>query len=599
MQIGKYHIEQKLGSGGTGDVYLSQHPQLNYRVAIKLIHTPDATTRAGFLREAQTAALLSHHNIINILDVDEANGQLFIVMEQFPRSLEDVLQGGPLPVLLAVELAIQLLNGLAYAHRQGIIHRDIKPANVLLRDDDTPVLADFGLARPRNLQKQTGSLAGTPAYVAPEQIRGQPTDERTDIYTFGAMLYEMLTGRVPFAGDSAAMLVGHMQQAPVPPKQYTRSIPDDLSDLVLWMLEKDPARRPQSVQDVLAALTSVGPVTMPHTASVPAGQRAATGPTVALKTGLGRTAALTGMHTPAPPVPQPKQRPVSTRTAMVLVGVLVALGLSCIAGGVMLSNNAPREQTSAEDASTGQQTSRDTSFEFELEDLTPVALQPLNSAPMHNAAPASNTADFSYGGVTTRREDERLLVLGEIRNETQQDRTRLEVRVLLKGTDGRNYIASDLVDADRIRPGEIRPFEVAFRGNNPPPADFTSVAVDVLSAPPTEYDRVPLPESAITLDGPLQIGLRNEFSSLTIQGTLKNTLSQEVTFPRIVVTLYNSEGDVIDVLDAYGRTEVFGNENYLLPAGESVPFRISSYLDDTAGFSSYRVAMDAAPVRED
>src|SRR5215218_1470890 len=277
--LGKYTLGALLGQGGMGAVYRSHHPLLNRPVAIKVMLAniaADPQAHQRFLREAQVVAVLSHPNIVNIFDVDVQDGQPYIVMDFAPGgSLAARLLSGPLSLDETLRLAIPLADALAYAHSQGLIHRDLKPANVLLRPDDSPVLADFGLARPISVDSAaqitaTGALMGTLAYMAPEQFSGRPADARTDIYAFGVMLYEMLTGRVPFEGDSAQIMYGHLQQPPAPLRRLNPALPDAIERLVLRMLEKNPDMRPQSAAELAAelrALQSAG---------------AAIGPTVAL-----------------------------------------------------------------------------------------------------------------------------------------------------------------------------------------------------------------------------------------------------------------------------------------------------------------------------
>ena len=233
--LGKYTLGALLGQGGMGAVYRSHHPLLNRPVAIKVMLAniaADPQAHQRFLREAQVVAVLSHPNIVNIFDVDVQDGQPYIVMDFAPGgSLAARLQAGPIALDETLRLAIPLADALAYAHGQGLIHRDLKPANVLLRPDGSPVLADFGLARPiigdsAAQITATGAVMGTLAYMAPEQFSGRPADARADMYAFGVMLYEMLTGRVPFEGDSAQIMYGHLQQPPPPPRQLNPALPD-------------------------------------------------------------------------------------------------------------------------------------------------------------------------------------------------------------------------------------------------------------------------------------------------------------------------------------------------------------------------------------
>src|SRR6266545_4030944 len=187
--LGKYTLGELLGQGGMGAVYRSHHPQLNRPIAIKIMLASvaaDPQAHQRFLREAQVVAVLSHPHIVNIFDVDVQDGQPYIVMDFAPGgSLAARLHGGPIAMDETLRLAIPLADALAYAHSQGLIHRDLKPANVLLRPDGSPVLADFGLARPAVADSAaqitaTGAVMGTLAYMAPEQFSGRPADARAD-----------------------------------------------------------------------------------------------------------------------------------------------------------------------------------------------------------------------------------------------------------------------------------------------------------------------------------------------------------------------------------------------------------------------------------
>src|SRR4051812_11172673 len=334
--LGKYTLGALLGQGGMGAVYRSHHPLLNRPVAIKVMLAniaADPQAHQRFLREAQVVAVLSHPNIVNIFDVDVQDGQPYIVMDfASSGSLAARLQAGPIGLGETLRLAIPLADALAYAHGQGLIHRDLKPANVLLRPDGSPVLADFGLARPAVADSAaqitaTGAVMGTLAYMAPEQFSGRPADARADLYAFGVMLYEMLTGRVPFAGDSAQIMYGHLQQPPPHPRQLNPALPDPIERLILRLLEKNPDMRPQSAAELAAelrALQSAG---------------AAIGPTVALANALPATALVqpSGSSAFAPNVAIPPATESSRpRWAWPLIGgALLLLALACSAGGVL------------------------------------------------------------------------------------------------------------------------------------------------------------------------------------------------------------------------------------------------------------------------
>src|SRR5262249_39584481 len=328
--LGKYQLGELLGQGGMGAVYRSFHPLLNRPVAVKVMLATiaaDPQAHQRFLREAQIVAALSHPNIVNIFDVDIQDGKPYIVMDFAEGgSLAARLRSGPIGLDEALRLAIPLADALAYAHGQGLIHRDLKPANVLLRPDGSPVLADFGLARAAIVDSAaqitaTGAVLGTLAYMAPEQFGGRPTDARADIYAFGVMLYEMLTGRVPFDGDSAQVMFGHLQQLPPPPRQLNPALPDGAERLVLRMLEKDPDARPQNAAEVAEALRAL--------------QRAAasTGPTIALTKDAPVAAQPTAGDGTAP------QARRSTRSRYVwpaVAGIACLLAIGCAVPALLL-----------------------------------------------------------------------------------------------------------------------------------------------------------------------------------------------------------------------------------------------------------------------
>ncbi len=241
-----------LGHGGMGDVFRAIDTQTGETVAVKAL-SPDVLARdpgllERFLREGEVLRRLNHPNIVHMVAACEEAGRHYLVMEYVSGgSLEGLLQKrGGLPVVRTVEIGLDLADALTRAHRLGIIHRDLKPANVLLAPDGTPRLADFGIAHVANglHLTQTGVLIGTVDYLSPEACQGEPLDERADIWAFGAMLYEMLSGHVPFAGQTLAARLTAILTQPVPHlAQAASGIPDALVDLVSRMLEKDRCRR--------------------------------------------------------------------------------------------------------------------------------------------------------------------------------------------------------------------------------------------------------------------------------------------------------------------------------------------------------------------
>src|SRR3989441_9369413 len=223
---GRYRIVRKLGAGGMADVYLAEDQELGRRVAIKILnerHAGDEQFVERFRREAQNAAALAHPNIVSIYDRGEAEGTYYIAMEYLEgRSLKElILSRGPAPVSVAIDYARQILSALRFAHRNGIVHRDIKPHNVLVDADGHVKVTDFGIARAGASQMtEEGSIIGTAQYLSPEQARGAPVTASSDLYSVGIVLYEMLTGKVPFNGDSAIEIaMKHLNELPKPPSK--------------------------------------------------------------------------------------------------------------------------------------------------------------------------------------------------------------------------------------------------------------------------------------------------------------------------------------------------------------------------------------------
>ena len=205
---GRYRVVRKLGTGGMANVYLAEDQELGRRVAIKMLddrHAQDEQFVERFRREAKNAAGLSHPNIVSIYDRGEAEGTYYIAMEYLEgRTLKELLVArGPTPIPVAIDYARQILGGIGFAHRNGIVHRDVKPHNVVVAPDGRLKVTDFGIARSGTSQMtETGSIIGTAQYLSPEQARGAPVDQTSDLYSVGVVLYELLTGVVPFSGDT-------------------------------------------------------------------------------------------------------------------------------------------------------------------------------------------------------------------------------------------------------------------------------------------------------------------------------------------------------------------------------------------------------------
>jgi serine/threonine-protein kinase len=261
---GRYRILRKLGTGGMANVYLAEDEVLGRRVAIKILndrHAGDDQFVERFRREAKNAASLSHPNIVSIYDRGEAEGTYYIAMEYLDgRSLKELIVArGPAPVPLAVDYARQILGAIRFAHRHGIVHRDIKPHNVLVDTEGRLKVTDFGIARAGASQMtEAGSIIGTAQYLSPEQAKGAPVDQTSDLYSVGVVLYELLTGVVPFAGDTPVEIaMKHLSSVPEPPSAKRADIPRDLDLVVLRALAKDPADRYQSADEMDADLARV------------------------------------------------------------------------------------------------------------------------------------------------------------------------------------------------------------------------------------------------------------------------------------------------------------------------------------------------------
>jgi serine/threonine protein kinase len=351
-KLGKYELLEKIGEGGFGIVYKARDPLLEREVAIKILRmdiagAPDFVER--FHREARLAASLRHPNIVTVIEVGEQEGRYYLVMEYLEGEvLSELLKPGqPLPLQQAVQILKPLAEALDYAHGRGLVHRDVKPSNIILSDGGKrPVLTDFGLVKSMTEGglTTTGVTLGTVEYMAPEQITGQEVGPTSDLYALGVIAYQMLTGRVPFTGRTPFEIqMGHVQQAPPPPRTLNPAMPEALAQVLTRALAKKQAFRYQSGAELVAALeqslpqptpppTAVRPVTPPAVVAQPVTPSAPVVPE--------------SRRTPPPrltPVPQPAElsqltyqpqpadhteiQPPNTKGMLLTIGIGVALFL--------------------------------------------------------------------------------------------------------------------------------------------------------------------------------------------------------------------------------------------------------------------------------
>ena len=331
----RYELQEVVGTGGMSSVYRAHDRLLERTVALKVLHehySADDEYIERFRREARAAAQLTHPGIVTVIDRGEQDGRQFIVFEHVAgETLKDVIdREGRLPVRQALELALDVARALQFAHERGLVHRDVKPQNVLLNGDGRAKVTDFGIAREVDVEQsmtQTGTVLGTSHYLAPEQARGEEVDERSDVYALGAVLFELLTGEVPFPGDSfVAVAMKHIHEQPRDVRELRLDVPPRVAAAVARALEKDPAQRFPTMSDFakeltacIKELTEVAPAENP-TMVVPAVRPAAPA---------------------APPAPAPSHARARRRRWWPLaLLVLIVLGGAAIAVGVLLKNSS-------------------------------------------------------------------------------------------------------------------------------------------------------------------------------------------------------------------------------------------------------------------
>jgi len=344
----RYRIVSRLGAGGMADVFLVEDEQLGRKVALKLLYqrfAEDPGFVERFRREAQAAAGLQHPNVVSVYDRGSFDGTYYIAMEYLPgRSLKQLIrEEAPLDPIRAIDITIQILKAARFAHRRGVIHRDLKPHNVIIDEADNAKVTDFGIARAgASDMTETGSIMGTAQYLSPEQAQGHAVSAGSDLYSVAVVLYEMLTGRVPFDAESAVTIaLKHVSEAPPPPTSINPSVPSELEQVVMWGLNKNPVDRPANADQFITALEQAKAAIQSgergeRTASLPALAGVAAGRYAA-------AAALTAPRAPAPPAhgdtlggvvvgPFPEdQYPPEHRRRW--PWVLLILALLCLIGG--------------------------------------------------------------------------------------------------------------------------------------------------------------------------------------------------------------------------------------------------------------------------
>jgi serine/threonine-protein kinase len=354
---GRYEIIELLGSGGMANVYRAHDPHLGRDVAVKILadrYTADPSFVERFRREASAAAQLNHPNIVQVFDRGETDGTYFIVMEYLtgPDLKSLIRTRGALPPLEAIDNTQQILSALAAAHRRDVIHRDIKPQNVMLASDGLLKVTDFGIARAGAESEMTeaGSVIGTAQYLSPEQAHGGELTSASDCYSAGVVLYEMLTGRVPFDGERPVVVaMKQINEPPVPPRTYEPDIPPALEAVVLKALAKRPSERYRSAEEFSAALadvrrqidpSSTGQHTMLLGAAAAEGAAqttlmAASPPPPAQPTAT--TPLPAGTPTPGTTAPAKKKR---NRTTAIVIAVIVVLGIAAVVGALLLARGS-------------------------------------------------------------------------------------------------------------------------------------------------------------------------------------------------------------------------------------------------------------------
>lgn len=587
-QLGKYTLLEQLGSGGMGAVYRSNHPQLNRPVAIKVVlgnATPEARQR--FLREAQMAMQLSHPNIVRVFDVDEHNGLPYIVMELIDGpSLVDELQNGKIDLDRGLKIGAELADALDYAHKQGILHRDIKPANVLIRKNGTTVLVDLGLARLQNVAQddhltQSGMIIGTLAYMAPEQIQAQPLDARTDVYALGVLLFRMVTGKLPFEGDTAQMMFGHVYTPPPDPRTTGVMIPPALSSLILAMLAKDPNQRPQTMTEIAQMLRRIQ-------------QDPAVSPTYGAYTGdtmvrpqptspMAYPQQQYGWQQPSNQYPQQQYgwQPSNQHSNQTPTGIptppmqmyappkrrgpsawfIASFLMIALVGGISYFviqrafNNDPKPPKVVLGLPTPPPPIRPTATTgIKINLPTPAVNAPTQAV---EATSGPDEQNLVTANVRTRAIDNTTWFNGTITNQGNAPREQVKITIVLRDKDGKELDHEDgYVGLGFLAPGQKAGWTVLFSRNLPAYDHFD---IEVRSSP--EGFQTGYAYRELKIDEGHELFNDGLFSN--IRGTVTNTGEARAKFVQIYVTAYDEEGNVLYVGSS------FAEDDLIIPGGTS------------------------------
>jgi serine/threonine-protein kinase len=352
----RYRVVRHLARGGMAEVYLAHDELLDRQVAVKVLFpelAQDSSFVERFRREARAAAGLNHPNIVSVFDFGQDDGSYFIVMEYVDGvTLRDIIRSdGPMDPARAIEIGTDVAAALGVAHRHGVVHRDVKPGNVLIagpvpersagpvpeRSAGTVKVADFGIARagdPRDSLTMTGAVMGTATYLSPEQAQGHPIDHRSDLYSLGVVLYEMLAGRPPFAGATpVAIAYQHLTETPVPPSTHNSNVPAALDAVVLRAMEKDPDARPGSADELRSELLAAARADEPEPTVVVAPPAAVEGVPASTAVLPPVPSAPTAVGPPPAPVPSA----AVARRRRAALGLLVLLLLAAVVVVALLS----------------------------------------------------------------------------------------------------------------------------------------------------------------------------------------------------------------------------------------------------------------------